>query len=99
MNNTMQYMYKCVMVAINITFQAAFNRPGSSYIIQNPLVGSSGVVDLQSGTGGISRRGQQMDSVAMAACLSGDVLAGLPYDQPRRSDKAKKTQLGIWRAS
>ena len=79
-------------------FQAAFNRPGSSYVIQNPLVSSSGVGG-ESSTGSITRRGKQMDSRAMAACLSGDVLAGLPHDQPRGFDKAKKTQLGIWRAS
>ena len=50
--------------------------------------------------GGLTRRGQQMDSRAMAACLSGDVLAGLPQDQLAGSpNKDKKIQLRLWPAS
>ena len=42
-----------------------------------------------------------MDSRAMAACLSGDVLASLSAQSNAESDMeaAEKVQLGLWRAS
>ena len=56
--------------------KATFGRPGSAYVIQNPA--------------GIRRR-SHMDSQAMAACLSGDVLAA------ETSKDTRNTLLGIWK--
>ena len=56
------------------------------------------------GSGGmITRRarGAQMDSRAMAACLSGDVLAADSPQEQRGGGggSSKKMQLGIWRST
>lgn len=87
-----------------ITMQAAYTRPGSSYMIKNPLLGSCDVnIAGSQSSGTITRRarGGQMDSRAMAACLSGDVLAGADSPQQQRGGGAssKKKQLGIWKST
>ena len=85
------------------SLQAAYTRPGSSYMIKNPaLLGSCdiNIAGSQSGGGGtiIRRaRGAQMDSRAMAACLSGDVLADSHQQEQRGSDKCcPRKQSGHW---
>ena len=95
----------------DISLQAAYTRPGSSYMIKNPLLGNcdiniAGSQGSSSGGGTITRRarGAQMDSRTMAACLSGDVLAAdSPQEQSRGGGRgggsSKKMQLGIWRST
>ena len=75
-------------------------------MIKNPaLLGNYdiNIADSQSGGGGtITRRarGAQMDSRAMAACLSGDVLAADSHQEQRGGGgSSKKMQLGIWRST
>lgn len=70
-------------------------------MIKNPLLGSCDIDIAGSQSGGtITRRAQgaQMDSRAMAACLSGDVLADSPQEQ-RGGGSSKKMQLGIWKST
>lgn len=76
-------------------------------MIKNPLLGSCdiNIAGSQSSGGGgtITRRarGAQMDSRAMAACLSGDVLAADSHQEQRGGGggSSKKMQLGIWRST
>jgi hypothetical protein len=76
-------------------------------MIKNPLLGSCdiNIAGSQSSNGGgtITRRarGAQMDSRAMAACLSGDVLAAADSHQEQRGGggSSKKMQLGIWKST
>ena len=76
-------------------------------MIKNPaLLGNCdiNIAGSQSGgSGTITRRarGAQMDSRAMAACLSGDVLAADSPQEQRGGGvgSSKKMQLGIWRST
>ena len=76
-------------------------------MIKNPLLGSCDINIADSQSGGVggtitrrATRGVQMDSRAMAACLSGDVLAAESTQEQRGGAKpSKKLQLGIWKST